>query len=102
MAATATIPVLNSLGGEWAPSRCGEPVPDRNPAHSDEILGEVTVSSADDVRRAVDAAAAAFREWRATPAPQRGDIVRKAADQMERRRDELRRPLPHEDRKPLP
>ena len=102
MAATATIPVLNYIGGEWAPSRSGETVPDRNPAHTDEILGEVTVSTADDVRRAVDAAAAAFREWRATPAPQRGDIVRKAADQMERRRDELGRLLTQEEGKTLP
>src|SRR5439155_1672922 len=102
MAATATIPVLNYIGGEWAPSSSGETVPDRNPAHTDEILGEVTVSTADDVRRAVDAAAAAFREWRATPAPQRGDIVRKAADQMERRRDELGRLLTQEEGKTLP
>src|SRR5205823_1954211 len=93
--------VLIILGGEWAPSRSGETVPDRNPAHTDEILGEVTVSTADDVRRAVDAAAAAFREWRATPSPQRGDIVRKAADQMERRRDELGRLLTQEEGKTL-
>jgi acyl-CoA reductase-like NAD-dependent aldehyde dehydrogenase len=102
MAATATVPVLNYIAGEWAPSRSGETTPDRNPARIDEILGEVTVSTADDVRRAIDAAAAAFREWRATPAPQRGDIVRKAADEMERRREELGRLLTQEEGKTLP
>src|SRR5207302_1807832 len=85
MAATATIPVLNYIGGEWAPSRSGETVPDRNPAHTDEILGEVTVSTADDVRRAVDAAAAAcitpwnfpiaIPAWKIAPALVAGNTV---------------------------
>jgi alpha-ketoglutaric semialdehyde dehydrogenase len=102
MAATATLPVLNYIAGDWGPSRSGQTVADRNPAHFDEVIGEVTVSTADDVRRAIDAAARAFREWRATPAPQRGDIVRKAADEMERRRDELARLLTQEEGKTLP
>src|SRR5919108_182732 len=102
MAAVATVPVLNFIAGEWAPSRSGETVADRNPAHTDEVLGEVTVSTADDVRGAIDAAARAFREWRTTPAPQRGDIVRRAADHMERRREELARLLTQEEGKTLP
>ncbi|MGH2500020.1 MAG: aldehyde dehydrogenase family protein, partial [Candidatus Limnocylindria bacterium] len=41
------------------------------------------------------------REWRATPAPRRGDIVRLAADHMERRRDDLARLLTLEEGKVL-
>ncbi len=101
MTATATLPVLNYIGGAWVGSSSGERLADRNPAHSDEVLGEATVSTADDVRHAIDAAAGAYRDWRATPAPQRGDIVRKAADLMERRREELARLLTQEEGKVL-
>src|SRR5207248_5000700 len=71
--ATATLPVLNHIGGAWVGSSSGETVADRNPAHTGEVLGQATVSTSDDVRHAIDAAERAFREWRATPAPQRGD-----------------------------
>jgi alpha-ketoglutaric semialdehyde dehydrogenase len=98
---TATLPVLNHIGGAWVGSSSGETIADRNPAHSEQILGQSTVSTAEDVRHAIDAAENAYREWRATPAPQRGDIVRKAADVMERRRDELARLLTQEEGKVL-
>ena len=101
MTATATLPVLNHIGGAWVGSSSGETIADRNPAHSEEILGQSTVSTAEDVRHAIDAAENAYREWRATPAPQRGDIVRKAADVMERRREELARLLTQEEGKVL-
>src|SRR5437660_11021847 len=101
MTQPAVLPVLNYIAGEWVGSSSGETTEDRNPARSDEILGQATASTAADVRRAIDAAEAAFREWRATPAPQRGDIVRKAADLMERRRDELARLLTQEEGKVL-
>src|SRR5207249_2999693 len=99
--ATATIPVLNYIGGPWVSSSSGQTTEDRNPAQSDEIIGQATASTAEDVRRAIDAADAAYREWRATPPPQRGDIVRKAADLMERRRDDLARLLTQEEGKVL-
>src|SRR5207248_9946165 len=60
-------------GGAWVGSSSGETVADRNPAHTGEVLGQATVSTSEDVRHAIDAAERAFREWRATPAPQRGD-----------------------------
>ena len=101
MTATATLPVLNHIGGAWVGSSSGETVADRNPAHTGEVLGQATVSTSDDVRHAIDAAERAFREWRATPAPQRGDMVRKAADLMERRREELARLLTEEEGKVL-
>jgi alpha-ketoglutaric semialdehyde dehydrogenase len=99
--ATATLPVLNHIGGAWVGSASGETAADRNPARAGEVLGQATVSNAEDVRHAIDAAAAAYREWRATPAPLRGDFVRKAADLMERRREELARLLTQEEGKVL-
>lgn len=87
----AVRPALNHIGGAWVGSSSNETVEDRNPARTAELLANAAASTADDVRRAIDAAERAFPEWRATPAPQRGDIVRKAADLMERRRDQLAR-----------
>src|SRR2546427_9777305 len=101
MAATATLPVLNYIDGAWVGSSSGETTEDRNPARSDEVLGRAAGSTRADVRQAIDAADNAYREWRATPAPQRGDIVRKAADLMERRADEPARLLTQEEGKVL-
>ncbi|HTH71526.1 MAG TPA: aldehyde dehydrogenase family protein [Candidatus Saccharimonadales bacterium] len=94
-------PALNHIGGAWVESSSHATVEDRDPAHSDRILANATASTAADIRYAIDAAAQAFPEWRATPAPQRGDIVRKAADLMERRRDQLARLLTQEEGKVL-
>src|SRR2546430_12871937 len=89
------------MGGAWVGSSSHATVEDRDPAHSDRILARAAASTAADMRYAIDAAEKAFPEWRATPAPQRGDIVRKAADLMERRRDELARLLTQEEGKVL-
>jgi len=98
----ATQSALNYIGGAWVESTSREHARDVNPARSSESLGDVTVSRPEDVVRAIDAAAAAYPEWRRTPAPQRGDMVRKAADLMELRRVELARLLTQEEGKTLP
>jgi delta 1-pyrroline-5-carboxylate dehydrogenase len=101
-AGEVTLPALNYIGGAWVESTSRERVRDVNPAHSSQSLGDATVSTPADVVHAIDAAAAAYQEWRRTPAPQRGDMVRKAADLMERRRVELARLLTEEEGKTLP
>jgi 1-pyrroline-5-carboxylate dehydrogenase len=97
-----TLQALNYIAGAWVESTSRERVRDVNPARSSESLGDATVSTPADVVHAIDAAAAAYQEWRRTPPPQRGDIVRKAADLMERRRVELARLLTEEEGKTLP
>ena len=87
----AVRPALNYIGGAWVGSSSHATTEDRDPAHADRVIANAALSTPADVGHALDAAAAAFPEWRATPAPQRGDIVRKAADLMERRRDQLAR-----------
>ncbi|HEY8824090.1 MAG TPA: aldehyde dehydrogenase family protein [Candidatus Limnocylindria bacterium] len=101
MKVASTQPALNYIGGEWEESTSRERVRDVNPARSSESLGDATVSRPEDVVRAIDAAAAAYQEWRRTPAPQRGDMVRKAADLMELRRVDLARLLTQEEGKTL-
>src|ERR1700704_3418215 len=102
MTTSSSLPALNYIGGSWVESTSRERARDVNPAHSDRILANATASIAADVRYAIDAAEKAFPEWRRTPAPQRGDIVRKAADLMELRRVELARLLTQEEGKTLP
>ncbi|MEK0314617.1 CoA-acylating methylmalonate-semialdehyde dehydrogenase [Cohnella sp. 56] len=64
----------NYIGGRWTSSSANvtETVP--NPA-TGEMLAEVPLSSAEDVRLAVNTAAEAFKEWSAVPVPKRARIL---------------------------
>jgi len=54
-----------------------------------ELLGRAGSAALQDVEQAVDAAAAAFPKWKKTGPTQRRDLFLKAADVMEKRREEL-------------
>ena len=69
--ATTTKTFKNFIGGEWVDATSGETFESRNPANGD-VIGVFPRSSADDVDRAVEAAKAAYEEWRLVPAPRRG------------------------------
>jgi aldehyde dehydrogenase (NAD+) len=87
------------VAGVW---RAGsEVLEDRNPAHPDEVVAEVRAADAALATEAVEAAAAAFPGWRATPAPSRGEILRKAADLLEARAADVGRDLAREEGKTL-
>jgi succinate-semialdehyde dehydrogenase/glutarate-semialdehyde dehydrogenase len=79
-------------GGEWTTIR--------NPATGEEV-GRAPWAGADDVRRAVEAAAAAFPAWWETPAARRGELLHKAADAVRAAVDELAPLLTLEQGKPL-
>lgn len=53
------------------------------------VLATVREATAADVDRAVAAADAAFRRWRVTPAPVRGEVVRRLGDRLRRRKADL-------------
>ena len=54
-----------------------------DPAHPSTVVAEVSLADAALASAAVLAARKAFASWRATPAPARGEILRRAADLME-------------------
>jgi len=54
-----------------------------------ETLGSVPRSTAEDVDRAVEAAKAAFEEWRLVPAPERGNVLFRFARLLEEQKQEL-------------
>lgn len=76
------------IGGKWVDSTSGETFDDLNP-YTGEVYAQVPAGGREDARQAIDAAAAAFPEWAASPPAMRRQIFLKAADVMESRQDEL-------------
>jgi len=79
----------NFIGGAWRDSRSGETFVSTNPAHTSEVIGYYQKSTAADIEDAIEAASKAQRDWVATPAPERGEIILRAAVILERRKEEL-------------
>ena len=93
-------PVLSALGlgasesgtwlgnGEWS-TTCDagvlEPV---NPS-TGEVLGRVNAASRADYELILERAQAAFRVWRTTPAPRRGEAIRLCAEALREHKDAL-------------
>ncbi len=72
-----------------------------NPSNPTEVIGKIGLMSLEQADRAIAAAKAAFPAWKKTPAKERADILRRAADLMEQRRDELCAWMVLETGKPL-
>ncbi len=91
----------NFIGGEFVASRSGRTYERRNPADRRELVGIFQDSNADDVNDAVAAAKAAFPAWRRVPAPKRGEILLRAAELLQARKERYSRDLTREMGKPL-
>lgn len=85
----------NLINGIWKESGSGETFERRNPANG-ELVGTYTRSTAKDVEEAVEAASTAFKSWRLYPAPKRGEILFRAAQILEQRKDDLAREMTEE------
>ncbi len=95
MAVTGIRSFKNFIGGEWTDAASGETFESLSPA-TGEALGTFPRSGADDVDRAVEAAKAAFAEWRLVPAPERGLVLLRFARLLEEAKDELTELMTHE------
>jgi aldehyde dehydrogenase (NAD+) len=80
--------VRNLINGEWAGARSGETFTTINPA-TEEVLGTVAKSGAEDVEAAVAAAKAAYDDWRLIPAPRRGEILFRVGQMLTERKEAL-------------
>ena len=76
------------IGGEWREAAEGETLAVEDPA-TGESLCEVANASPDDARAALDAAVEAQSEWAAHPPRERGEILRRAFEELMERADEL-------------
>lgn len=92
---------MNFIGGEFVASGSGKTFERRNPADQRDLVGIFQDSDAEDVNAAVAAARAAYPAWRAVPAPRRGEILLRAAQLLQERKDRYSSDLTREMGKPL-
>jgi aldehyde dehydrogenase (NAD+) len=78
--------VPNVIGGEEVPALAGETLEKLAPA-TGEAISELARSRAADVQRAVSVAAEAQPAWAARPLPDRGAVLRRIAQLLERDRE---------------
>ena len=78
------------IGGHWQDSSGGEIVEVRNPADQS-VVGHAALGSSADLEQAVDAAREAFDDgrWRDLPGAERAAVMRRAADLLEERAEEI-------------
>jgi aldehyde dehydrogenase (NAD+) len=76
-----------ALGNRWQ-SGAGKRISVTTPINGEEIAS-VNCATTQDVDRAVELAAAAFRKWRSVPAPQRGQLVRQIGEELRKQKGEL-------------
>ena len=91
----------NFIGGAWVEPSTGAYFDNSNPADTTDVIGRFPLSTKADVDRAVASAAHGFERWRRTPAPARGDAIRRAGDILVRRKDEIADLMAREMGKPL-
>jgi malonate-semialdehyde dehydrogenase (acetylating)/methylmalonate-semialdehyde dehydrogenase len=78
----------NFIDGEWKDSRSRETQEIRNPA-LDQVIGEVPLSTGEEVAEAIGAAKRAFPEWRRTPPVSRARYVLRLVELLEENFEEL-------------
>jgi len=86
-AVLAKVPKQLYVGGEWIDGAEGT-LPVEDPA-TEQTLTEVADASPADAVKALDAAVEVQQEWQATPPRERGEILRRAWEEVTERADEL-------------
>jgi len=86
----------NFINGEWVGAKSGKTLENRNPANTDEIIGEFPLSGPEDVDAAVSAARNAYKSWRLTPAPKRAEILFRVAELLVKRKEDFARGMTRE------
>ncbi len=79
----------NFIAGAWRASKSGATFSSTNPANTDEIVGYYQQSTIADLEETVAEARKAQPAWAAMPAPERGEVLSRAAVILERRKEEL-------------
>jgi aldehyde dehydrogenase (NAD+) len=91
----------NYIAGAWVEPSTGKYQDNTNPADTSDVIGRFPLSGADDVARAVASAQRGFELWKRTPAPARGDVLRRVGEIMIARKEELADLMTREMGKPL-
>jgi aldehyde dehydrogenase (NAD+) len=91
----------NFIGGAWVAPSTGDYFENRNPADQQDLIGRFPASGVADVEAAVVSAQRGFERWKRTPAPARGDVLRRVGDLMAARKEEIANLMTREMGKPL-
>lgn len=77
----------NFIGGAWVAPTTGTYFENRNPANTRDLIGRFPDSGPRDMDAAVRSAKQGFQQWSRTPAPARGDILRRVGELLVERKD---------------
>ncbi|MBA2254446.1 MAG: aldehyde dehydrogenase family protein, partial [Chloroflexi bacterium] len=86
----------NFIDGEWRQSVSERLFASVNPADTRDVVGLFPQSTAADIAQAIRAAEMAFRDWRRTPAPKRGEILYRFAALLAEHKERLARAMTRE------
>lgn len=89
----------NLIAGEWVGA---DAIPNINPSNTNDVVGEYARASADDAKAAIAAAKTAFPGWARSGILERHAILKKTADEIVARKEELGTLLAREEGKTLP
>ena len=89
----------NLIAGEWVD---GDSVANINPSDTRDVVGDYVRATAADTVKAVAAAKAAFPKWSRSGLLERHAVLKKTADEILARKDEIGRLLSREEGKTLP
>lgn len=92
--------VQSFVRGQWCPGDLE--ISDINPAQPSSAVAQVSLATRTIAQNAVHAAVDVAHSWRTTPAPARGEILRKAAEILQQRISDVARDLALEEGKTLP
>src|SRR5215210_1975600 len=92
----------NFVGGQWVAPASQAYFENRNPARPDDLIGRFPDSDPRDVDAGVRSAQRGFATWSRTPAPVRGDVLRRVGDLLVERKESIANAMTREMGKVLP
>ncbi|MBI5047574.1 MAG: aldehyde dehydrogenase family protein [Deltaproteobacteria bacterium] len=81
--------IKNFINGKWIDSADGKTLKSINPADTSDTIGIIPRSGQSDIDAAISAASNLYNKWRLIPAPKRGEIILRAAEMLNKRKQEL-------------
>jgi succinate-semialdehyde dehydrogenase/glutarate-semialdehyde dehydrogenase len=88
------------INGEWCNAIAGKTIPVINPA-TEETIGHIAHAEQADLDLAINAAEHGFSAWKATPPFERSKVMRRAAELLRERADQISKIMTIEQGKPL-
>ena len=99
-AVATEFPARMYINGVWCDAHGGRTLAIINPA-DESVLAQVAWGGREDAERAIDVAAKAFPEWRASSVYERAKVLKKTAELMRERVERIGSALTQEQGKPL-